>query len=233
VAGKLQPALGAVPAGKAGGPPALAPFAKDDPIPAVQLTVHEHPRTPRAVAESFLAHLTRGYGVPGLSIIGADPMAYKKTWSLLGPSRPPLDEFTKRWGGTVALKDVQFEPAQDHQFFVELQALERCGVHWSVSFHSGFLKTMRTDAGWRVQSLEIAPEDLLGINVASHQGWQHDETLMAKWVLPGPPVTRGVPADRSYAASQSAPGGWPGTAHALAPPPGPRSLLLRSPGSLM
>lgn len=180
-----------------------APFAKGDAIRAVQLQVHERPDTPREVAESFLAHLTRGYGVPGLSIIGADPMAYEKAWSLLGPNRPPLAEFTKRWGGTVALKVVQLEPAKGGQFFVELQALERCGEHWSLSFHSGFLKTVLTEAGWRVQALETSPEDLLGINVAGHQGWQHDETLMAKWVLPGPPDDSWRVADVQYAGRQA------------------------------
>ena len=46
---------------------------------------------------------------------------------------------------------------------------------------------MQTQDGWRVQALEISAEDLLGINVSGHQGWQHDETLMAKWVLQRPP----------------------------------------------
>lgn len=168
-------------------PPALAPFAKDDPIPTVVVKPHDRQRTPMEAAESFLAHLSRGHGVPGASIIGSDPKGYEKAWNLMGRDRPSLAEFQEHWEGTAALKVVQFEPTEGNRFFVELERVERCNEHWAVSFYSGSLETVQTSEGWRVHALNISPEDLVGINVAGHQGWQHDEQYMAKWVLSRPP----------------------------------------------
>lgn len=180
-------------------PPALAPFAPDDPIPQVMVEAHAQPKTPRQAAETFLFHLSKGVFVPGIvSIRGAEANGYDLAWALMGHDRPPLPEFRERWKGTAAMKVVQLMPAEGNRFFVELERLERCGDHWAASFYSGFLETIQTPDGWRIKSLDIQPEDLLGINVAGHQGWQHDEAMVAKWVLSRPPDESWVTRDLRY-----------------------------------
>lgn len=168
-------------------PPALTPFAENDPIPKLSLVPHSRQETPSQAAESCLYHLSKGYYVPGIvepdSIIGGEAQGYQLAWWLLGPERPSLTDFKERWEGTVAIKGVQLESIDDKRFFVEFQRVERCEDHWAVSFYHGVLTTVKTPEGWRVQDLHVEPDNLVGTNIARHQGWQHDEDYVTKWAI--------------------------------------------------
>lgn len=167
-------------------PPALAPFAENDPIPKLSLVPHPQQNTPRQAAESFLAHLSKGYSIPGMrggEIIGGEANGYDLAWSFMGPNRPALSDFKRGWEGTVATKVIQLEPSDDTRFFVEFERVQRCADHWAVSFYHGVVDTVKTPEGWRVQDLRMEPDNLVGTNIAGHQGWQQDEEYMAKWSM--------------------------------------------------
>jgi hypothetical protein len=109
-------------------PPALAPFGADDPISGLKLQPHPQPRSAREVAESFLAHLSRGYDPAVGSLIGKDPQGRQKAWGLMSPSRPSLDEFLHRWRDVAAIKVIQLEPMEGDSYFVEIQVMQRLGA---------------------------------------------------------------------------------------------------------
>lgn len=73
-------------------PPAMAPYAENDPIPKVTLPEHAQPFADgRQAVETFLSLLSRGYhpGIESLAggSIPGDDRAFEKAWELLGPVR--------------------------------------------------------------------------------------------------------------------------------------------------
>jgi hypothetical protein len=164
-------------------PPALAPYAEDDPIPKLTLNPHKHQATARQAAESFLAYLSNtpniqyaptGGTVPGLT------NGWARAWELLASHPPTLDQFKAAWPETARLGVIQLEPMRDDRFFVELQRVEYCGDHWSTSFYSGEVMTTKVGDAWRIKDMKVSPEDLVRINIGGHPpAWIHEEGPVA------------------------------------------------------
>jgi hypothetical protein len=166
-------------------PPAQAPYAKEDPIPRLALTPHARQDSPRQAAETFLAEIARGYDPEALEHGGGsigDPQAYARAEKLLVPEPASLIDAVPALKGAAAVKVLQLEPMErPDRFFVEIQPVQWCRDHWATAWYEVTLETVQTPAGWRLQKVEIRPEQLVYSNIGGHQGWQQDGEFMLQW----------------------------------------------------
>lgn len=170
-----------------GEPPALAPYAPDDPIPKLVLQPHTYQASPRQAVETFLAYLSDGLNIsPTLlgSTIPGRPDGYERAWELMVGDRPSLAQFKAQWTGTVRLGVIQLEAMDDTRFFAELQRVEYVKDHWATSLYSARISTTKTAEGWRIQGFEPLAENFVEINLGGHQAWLHDVEAVTK-VLAG------------------------------------------------
>jgi hypothetical protein len=158
-------------------PPALTPYAPNDPIPKLNLRAHSDQKTPRQAIESFLAYLSDGLNISSVTYTGGTVPGlsdgYEKAWALLDDNRPSLQDFKRQWAETVRLGVVQLEPVNDTRYFVELERLHLCGDHWAVAYYFGELTTAKTQGDWRIRQFEVKPENLVAVNLGGHQAWIH------------------------------------------------------------
>lgn len=165
-------------------PPALTPFAKDDPIPKLSLHPTDRGGSPIEIAETFLAHLTVGYHPiaerhAGGTIMGGDTKGFEKAWAMMGENRPSLEQFQASWSGTLRMGVIQLEPITPNLFFVELERIEWCGDHWAISYYFGELQVSKTSSGWQVLRFELCPERLDVPNIIGHTSWHHSDVALA------------------------------------------------------
>ena len=170
-------------------PPALTPFADNDPIPKLELRPLAVLNSSRDVAESFLALMSVGYDPSveshaGGTVIGGDWQGYEKAWELMGDSRPSFSEFQAQWAGTIRIGLIQLEPITPNLFFVELERVSWYEDHWAVSYFVGTLETTQTGEGWRISDWTMCTENLAQPNIIGHRSWHQDDVALAS-VLAG------------------------------------------------
>jgi hypothetical protein len=141
--------IAAQPTTKGERPPALAPYAENDPVPKLALKPYPDQNTPRRAVESFLAYLSTGLNMTTTSVSTLFGLknGYEMAWSLMTDPKPSLEQFKSQWANTARLGSIQVEPIDDQEYFVELERLDLVGDRWVSSFYFGTIATTKTDAG--------------------------------------------------------------------------------------
>jgi hypothetical protein len=164
-------------------PPALAPYAENDPIPKLVLKPFPEQRTSRQAVESFLAYLASGINMTRVTTSGTLfglRQGYESAWSLMTDPKPTLQDFKAQWANTARIGTTQIEAIDQRDYFVELERLEYVDSRWVISYYLGTVTTVKTGDGWRIERFSVYPEDLASINLGGHQAWLHSEISVAK-----------------------------------------------------
>lgn len=165
-------------------PPALAPYAENDPLPKLTLKPSSRQDTPRQAVETFLAHLSASENVANAPTGGSlpgSPQGFERALALMvDDGRPSLSQFKERWHETARLGVVQLEPMDRSRFFVEIERIAFCDGNWAVSYYAGHISALQTPQGWRIKEFDIHPENLVRVNIGGHPGLKHDEVSLAR-----------------------------------------------------
>lgn len=164
-------------------PPALTPYAENDPVPKLVLKPLPEQNTSRQAVESFLAYLALGLNMTRVTTSGTLfglREGYDSAWSLMTNPKPTLEDFKAQWPNTARLSTTQIEAIDQRDYFVELERLDYVDSRWVVSYYLGTITSVKTKVGWRIERFSVYPEDLASINLGGHQAWLNDELSVAK-----------------------------------------------------
>lgn len=159
-------------------PPALTPYAENDPVPKLVLKPLPEQNTSRQAVESFLAYLALGLNMTRVTTSGillGLREGYDSAWSLMTNPKPTLEDFKAQWPNTARLSTTQIEAIDQRDYFVELERLDYVDSRWVVSYYLGTITSVKTKVGWRIERFSVYPEDLASINLGGHQAWLNDE----------------------------------------------------------
>lgn len=148
----------------------------------------EHTSSPKELLEAYFAalaaanHLTpEQMGAAGGTIgFGHEPYATAYDyWSAQWRAEHTYEDFLHTWSGTAHVELIQLHEASmqegEARFFVETKHLEAVGddengYRFGEFYYSGFFSVGKTEAGWKITSGSLEPQNLAW-ELGGHQPW--------------------------------------------------------------